>query len=368
MPIYAGDTVLLAATQTLTNKTIDGGSNTITNVGTTSLASEAVALRRNFAKNASFDHWFAGTSFAIPSGAQTFSAVRWKGLRGATGSTHTRQTGYAGATYCYRAQRDSGNSATQAVQFGQQLESIEARLLAGQTVRLSADIRCGADYSAGSSSISASIRTGTGIDEPISAANAFPTGAVSSGTLTASATLTTTTARIVFGVYTIPSTATELFFNFFYTPVGTAGAADYFEVTNVKLEIASTATAFKPDTPTLVLAECLRHFERIGGNIAATRFATGYADSTTHGLFTLRYSRKRATPTITVNGTVGTDFDLKRTGAASVAPTAIAATASSMDADSCEIDVTVAAGLTAGEGLGFRAATTTGTIDIDARL
>lgn len=308
----SGEVVGTTDTQTLTGKTISGSDNTLSAIATAQLANEAIVQRRNFAKNPSFDHWLAGTSFTPAAGTQTFVASRWKALRGSTTNwTVSRQTGFAGAEYCIQLQRTEGSAQTNALQLVQQLESIEARLLAGQTVRISADIVAGANYSAGGNAISATIRSGTGVDEPMNGSNNFPTGNVSSGTLSASAALTTSSQRIVFGVYTIPADATEVGYAIFYTPTGTAGAADLVKVTNVKFEIAATATAFKPDNPTTVLQECLRHYRKsfllattpaqnINEATGEYRFPTTIAAAVVNRLGTVQFgSPMRAAPTIT---------------------------------------------------------------------
>lgn len=323
---------------------------------------------RNFADNPSFDLWQFGTSFSPSAGTVTAVADRWLALRGSTANwTVSRQSGFSGAQYCLRVQRNVGTTQTNALQILHQLPSSLARLLAGKSVRLHADVRKGADYSAGSSVLTSAIFSGTGTDETINSSGQFPTGHVAqTGN---SQTIATTAARLSWTAYTIPSNATEVAFRFFFTPVGTAGAADLFEIDNVLLTWTSQSSLFQPLNLHAMEMECLRYLERLGGDIAANVIGNGYADSSTHAFITVPYVPKHKTPTaVTVNGTVGTDFELERQGGGSVAPTAIVLVASSASRRSALLDVTVASGLTAGEGVTLRSLTTSGTIDIKAML
>ena len=81
--------------------------------------------------------------------------------------------------------------------------------------------------------------------------------------------MTTTWQRFSYTA-TVATTATQLATQFTYTPTGTAGAADFYEVTGVQLEIGSVATPFKTNGATLQgeLSACQRYFYRfLSGNI-----------------------------------------------------------------------------------------------------
>jgi hypothetical protein len=90
--------------------------------------------------------------------------------------------------------------------------------------------------------------------------------------------LTTTWQRFT-ATAALSSLATQIGVVFAYTPVGTAGANDYFEVTGVQLEVGSTATPFSRAGGTIQgeLAACQRYYFRYGGNSAYEMFGNGQA-------------------------------------------------------------------------------------------
>jgi hypothetical protein len=98
--------------------------------------------------------------------------------------------------------------------------------------------------------------------------------------------ITTTWQRYSF-TGTMTSSFTQLALVFSYSPTGTSGANDYFEVTGVQLEIGSVPTPFTTNTanPQAELAACQRYFVRL--NASTTIFiGQGMARSgTPWGLF-----------------------------------------------------------------------------------
>jgi len=229
-------------------------------------------LSRAGGKNAiiggGFDIWQRGTSF-VPStvGATSYTADRWSAYRNATGSTVTRQltsdtTNLPNIQYCARVSRDSGNTSTQAILFATPLELAQSIPYAnGRTVTLSFYARRGANYSAASNALAVVVLAGTGTTETNPLFSGY-TGQYAP--VNTSVTLTTTWQRFT-QTFTFAAADTQFTPYFQSTPVGTAGAADYFEVTGVQVELGSYPTTFSRAGGTIQgeLAACQRYYERL---------------------------------------------------------------------------------------------------------
>jgi hypothetical protein len=183
--------------------------------------------------------------------------------------------------YAQRVQRDSGNTSTGIIYSLQNFESINSIPFAGKTVTYSFYARAGANYSAASSALLYSVNTGTGTDQNL--LNGY-TGQATP--ILTTVTLTTTWQRFT-ATAALSSSATQIGVAFSYTPVGTAGANDYFEVTGVQLEVGSVATPFHTYAATIQgeLAACQRYYYRTptGAAQASTymRHGSGAAFETT---------------------------------------------------------------------------------------
>jgi hypothetical protein len=137
-----------------------------------------------------------------------------------------------------RVQRDSGNTATGDLYLSYMLESADSYRFAGKQATLSFWAKAGANYSAASSALTTQLRTGTGTDQNIWV------GYTGSSTIASSAkTLTTSWQRFSI-TGSVGSTTTEMALLFAFTPVGTAGANDWFEITGVQLELGDVPTSF----------------------------------------------------------------------------------------------------------------------------
>ena len=211
--------------------------------------------------NSCFDVAQRGTSIALSNQAQytldrwfTFSVPASTTSRQATNDT----TNLPNIQYCARVQRTAGNTSTGSLLIRQPLETANAIPFAGKTITFSFYARAGANYSPTSSLLAVALVTGTGTDQN---PNISYTGSVSA--ISQNATLTTTWQRFSYSA-TLATNATEFYPEFTMTGVGTAGAADYFEVTGVQVDIGSVALPVRRNGATIQgeLAACQRYYWR----------------------------------------------------------------------------------------------------------
>jgi len=261
-----GDLIAASANDTPARLAVGNNGETLVadSSATTGLRWAATPSASNPVLNSAFQVWQRGTSIA---GTSTipYTADRWQlGRAGSvTGSTVSRQatgdtTNLPNIQYCARVQRDSGNTSTAVIFFMQSFETLNAIPYAGKTIALSFYARAGANFSAASSLLGARIDTGTGTDQ-----NVF-TGYTGSATpINTPVTLTTTWQRFTV-TGTIASTATEFGLLFNYSPTGTAGANDHFEITGVQIDVGSVALPFRTYAATIQqeLAACQRYFQK----------------------------------------------------------------------------------------------------------
>lgn len=236
--------------------------------------------------NGALNVWQDGAvSGDIISGTPTFPD-RWGVAGGVAGGhcTVSRQTlGANGFRYLQRIQRVAAASTTTVIQFYQAIPTDVAALLAGQQVTLSFYARAGANYSAASGALVSRIHTGTGSDEGSAAMIGFFAGPWAGDVQQdQSNTLTTTLQRFTQTV-TLASNATEVGVELRFTPVGTAGAADYFEVTGLMLQLGPTASTY-PHLPfQRELALCQRFYAKTFAYGTKPAVAGGFAGTIVQG-------------------------------------------------------------------------------------
>jgi hypothetical protein len=333
-----------------------------------------MAAGRNLIINGGFDIWQRGTSFASSASssvATSYTVDRWNFYRGgfASGATLSRQltsdtTNLPFIQYCARVGRDSGNTGTQDIAFATSTETVNAIPFAGKTVTVSYYARRGANYSGASNNLGAYVFTGTGTDQNL--INGY-TGSATAINNTGSTVLTTTWQRFTASA-TLASNATEIGVSFSYTPVGTAGAADYFEITGVQIEVGSVATQFSRSGATIQgeLAACQYYFNRLAGEATYQQISNGQCWSSTEAMATVNYPIMRVAPTITYS--TASFFSLQNATNTEVAITALASY--NIRKTSYKPNMTVASGLVAGNATLFqtRSTGTVGTLDLSAEL
>lgn len=277
-------------------------------VGTTALvfAELAVGLADNKIINGSFETWQRGTSFALGTVVATFQADRWQtDSAAAVTGTITRQ-GSTGA-YRQRVQRTSGQTAVPLIGTGTVLETANVKHLAGKPVTISVLLKAGANFSPASSQVQLRLIQGQGENESCDARGNFTT---SSSATVSNQNITTTETRYFFTVV-LGSATTQLALQLHITPVGTAGADDWYEMGEVQIEEGNIVTPFGYKSLGTELTLCRRYFERITGDNAEF-IAQGQSFDNNTAQVIINCEPKRVNPTVTFSGI--TNFSLNHVG------------------------------------------------------
>jgi len=184
----------------------------------------------------------------------------WVGVGSGSTALSVQQTstsGLANFPNCTIVQRNSGQTNTSNIYFGQQIESSNLYQLQGQTVTISFWAKAGANFSAASSTLTCYINTGTTADQ-------YSWGSLGGWTgfaLTTAFNSSITTSWVKYtGTVTIPSGALEAAVVFTWAPTGTAGTTDAFYITGAQLELGSQATPFDVRPIGTELALCQRYY------------------------------------------------------------------------------------------------------------
>jgi len=183
---------------------------------------------------------------AVAASTTTYTLDRWQLATGANEACTVYQQSVTtvstanGNNVKVQIQRNNGQTGTTVISFCNTLLTNQCRGLQGKVLSLSFNATAGANYSPTSSILVVNLYTGTGTDKS-GIAGAF-TGNV---TTTTNQAITTTYTRYTLPSFvTMPSTGSQIAIEFAMNPTGTAGANDYVQITNVKLEIGSVCTPF----------------------------------------------------------------------------------------------------------------------------
>jgi hypothetical protein len=272
--------------------------------------------------------WARGTPSGTISNTLTYWADRWWSLGGASSSiTITKQTGasdiFTGTTATQRFQRTASNADTTQICTGQVLETQFSQGFAGNTAVFSFTGKIGANFSAANNNVFVTIGYGTGTDGTsanfaagswtgyATPATYYVNGvAVTPTSGAAPVTLTTSFVRNYLAV-SIPATANQVGVKICYTPVGTAGANDWFEFSLAQLEAETAAASgatpsfFEYLPPDVVLGRAQRYFYGLAEPATAVGVgAMGSTATTSTCITAIAFPvTMRAAPTFTAYGT-----------------------------------------------------------------
>lgn len=221
--------------------------------------------------NGGFEVWQrgAGASASIAVGATTtaYTADRWYLTTGANqASVVSAQTGLVNSSrLCARVQRNAAQTGTGAMTFGYPLDTDEIIRMRGNKVTLSFLIRAGANWSPASGTLTATLYVGTGAVGKRGGGFTSETSVVSASTNLTAGGATVSVSATSSAILPITSTQAEI--QFTWTPVGTAGASDYFEVDNLQIENNLTSTTWTPMNFNNIAFEvclegCKKHYQK----------------------------------------------------------------------------------------------------------
>ena len=241
------------------------------------VASIATVLNRtgrNRVINGSMAIWQRGTSFTNPGGTYTADRFGALGLAGSPQTVTRQASDLAGFQYFLRSQRPAAGTNTNPLFIGYAFETADVIPTQGQTATFSFYARKGANYSATDSALGAQLYFGTGTDQGPFTSHTGETTFVNTA-----ATLTTSWQRFTY-TGSIPSNATSSRINWVVAPTGTAGAADYFDITGVQFEVSPSATTFEIEDIGMTLRKCQRYYVAVVTDVAFYATGSSYSWST----------------------------------------------------------------------------------------
>ena len=315
---------------------------------------------KNLVDNGNFNIYQRGTTAVTGiTTTATYHADRWAGYSGtATSMALTNITSSLPAvtanapafSNAEQVQRTAAQTGVLPVCLVQEIATSEVKPI-NEPVTLSFWALAGSNFSATSSLLTATVSTGTGTDQGLASFISGWTGAAVPVTL--GATLTTSWQRFaVTGV--IPAAATEAAVTFCFTPTGTAGANDYFQVTGVQVEQGTAPTNIEWRPAGVELAKVQRYAYAIqeGTITAGTVMApAGQAPTATTCLIDIPFPvTMRTAPTYT-NALTASTFKLNSAAVNTALSTPFSATTGVNTVNNGSVTFT-ASGLGATAGFG----------------
>lgn len=353
-----GDLIAATANDTPARLAVGANGETLVadSTASTGLRYSAKPASSNPVINSAFQVAQRGTSVSVAAGI-AYTLDRWQlwATGAGTAATASRQltndtTNLPFIQYAARVQRTAANADTNNIAFGQAFETINSIPFVGKPVVVSFYARKGANYSATSDALSATLAFGTGTDQSLTAFNTT--------VVTANVTLTSTWQRFTLTSTTVPTSATQLKVQYLFSPTGTAGANDFFEVTGVQLDVGSVALPFRTAGVSYQqeLALCQRYYQRFNGQSQNTMSATGIAESTTNASFAMKLNQ---TMRIAPSAIEFSTLELLLPGVAAYAISTLTLISNGQSPDSVYLNAGGATGLTPTRVYFLRQATST---------
>jgi len=213
-------------------------------------SASAMAPWSNGLINGGFELWQRGAggsaSIAVAASSAAYTADRWRLETLANQAcTVSQQAGLIdGSQYSGRVQRNSGQTGVGQLVFEQPFELAEIVKYRGKTITVSFRASTGANWSPASGTLNVSIFCGTGAAR--ARANTGYTGettpmnnATNIAAGSASAAYSITSAAV------IPTNTTQMSLVLSWTPTGTAGANDWFQLDDVMWSVGTGAQPFE---------------------------------------------------------------------------------------------------------------------------
>lgn len=197
---------------------------------------------------------------------------------GASNATMSQQAGISGFANLLRMQRINGNTSVQGHSIAQIIETQDCLRFQGVTATYSFYARAGANFSATGNTLNARVDTGTGTNQG-STGFVNLTWTNQAVAINTTQVITTTLTRYSFSV-SIPANATEIGVQLYFTPTGTAGVADYFEVTGVQFE-ANPLTVYEYTPTQIQLERCMRFYQKSFATTTAPAQSAGVSNAIT---------------------------------------------------------------------------------------
>lgn len=291
-------------------------------------------------RNGSFDIWQRGAgssaSITITGAATVYTADGWYFVSGAnqTCNASAQAALVNGSLLSGQFQRNSGSTGVTALTLGFPLDTDEVDALCGHMVALSFVAKTGANWSP---TVGLVVNVFTGTAAPTKQVNGYSGQAAPISTTVAMAASATTTVQLT-GSAAVGAAITQAEVQLSWTPVGTAGAADWVQLDDVQLETNLAPTQYDRIPFDVCLARSMRHYQKTfnytvapaqaAGTVGAIAALIPVANSAGQGRWDFN-PPLRAAPSVTTYSPTSANADWRNiTGSADVVPTVDANTLS----------------------------------------